>query len=100
MMYQRHDGLAVTTLPSARALHLQIDDLSNTALIAFVDEVMVKSLQLLHIVMCATYVHKGPWEVSRTVFGSWMLPLTCMVVEIALIDRAHQLFTYPNFSLT
>ena len=37
------------------------------------------------------------WEVSRTVFRSWMLPL--MGVVITLIDRAHQLFTYPNFSL-
>ena len=36
-------------------------------------------------------------EVSRTVFCSWMLPL--MGVEIAFIDCAHQLFTYPNFSL-
>ena len=34
------------------------------------------------------------WEVSRTVFRSWMLPL--MGVEITLIDCAHQLFTYPN----
>ena len=33
-------------------------------------------------------------EVSRTVFRSWMLPLRG--VEIALIDCAHQLFTYPN----
>ena len=37
------------------------------------------------------------WEVSRTVFRSWMLPL--MGVEISLIDRAYPLFTYPNFSL-
>ena len=37
------------------------------------------------------------WKVSRTVFHSWMLPL--MGVEIALIDRVHKLFTYPNFSL-
>ena len=35
-----------------------------------------------------------PWEVLRTVFRSWMLPL--MGVVIALIDRFHQLFTYPN----
>ena len=36
-------------------------------------------------------------EVSRTAFRSWMLQLTG--VEIALIDRDHQLFTYPNVSL-
>ena len=38
-----------------------------------------------------------PWEVSTTVFHSWMLPR--MGVEITLIDFAHQLFTYmyPNF---
>ena len=35
-----------------------------------------------------------PWEVSRTVFCSWMLPL--MGAEITLIDRTHQLFTYPK----
>ena len=38
-----------------------------------------------------------PWEVSINVFRSWMLPL--MGVEINLFDHAHQLFTYPNFSL-
>ena len=37
------------------------------------------------------------WEVSRTVFHSWMLPL--MGVEITLVDRAHHLSTYLNFSL-
>ena len=36
-----------------------------------------------------------PWEVSRTVFRSWMLPL----LEITLIYCVHQLFPYPNFSL-
>ena len=35
-----------------------------------------------------------PWEVSRTVFRLWMRPLRGVV--IALIDCAHQLFTYPN----
>ena len=40
------------------------------------------------------------WEMSGTVFCSWMLPL--MGVVIALIDHVHQsfhlseLFTYPN----
>ena len=37
------------------------------------------------------------WDVSRTVFHLWMLPF--MGVVIALIDCAHHLFTYPNFSL-
>ena len=37
-----------------------------------------------------------PWEVSKTAFHSWMLPL--MGVVITLIDHAHQLFTYLNFS--
>ena len=36
-----------------------------------------------------------PWEVS---FRSFMLPLRG--VMITLIDHAHQLFTYPIFSLT
>ena len=40
---------------------------------------------------------RRPWEVSRTVFPSWMLSL--MGVLIAIINHAHQLFTYPNFSL-
>ena len=31
-----------------------------------------------------------PWEVSRTVFRSWMLPL--MDVVITLIDQVNQLF--------
>ena len=40
-----------------------------------------------------------PWEVSEIVFRSWMLRswmLPLLGVEITVIDRAHQLFTYPN----
>ena len=38
-----------------------------------------------------------PWEVSGTVFDSWMLPL--MGVVIVLLDHGHQLFTYLYFWL-
>ena len=38
-----------------------------------------------------------PWDVSKIVFRSWMLPR--MGVEIALIDYDHQLFNYLIFSL-
>ena len=39
------------------------------------------------------------WEVSGSVLCSWMVPHTCVGVIIALIDHAHQLFLYLNFSL-
>ena len=69
-----------------------------------VDSHINKQLEMLQELLCAVLdpadmlsTSGMRWEVSRTVFRSWKLPL--MGVEIALIDCGHQLFPYPNFSL-